>query len=201
MKSFIDKYMSSAALLMMAADAGAGFNIDGDFSLAEFADQDTSDIKELDSLLPPMGVFYVKITTAKLGENPPKEGLDPKTGMPYPKLIYTGYKYQVLQALPADKSIDADTWTNRVLSERHTFWPAQLKDSIGLLKGRYKKVGFENSGRMGGVEGGEPGWIDGAEEKIIGLKCKHIPKNGSSIAVYDWFKVEVEGEADDSAAA
>lgn len=196
MKSFVEKYMSSAALLMMAADSGSGFALDADFSLADFADQVTDDIKELDSLLPPMGTFYVQITAANLGENPPKEGIDPKTSLAYPKLIYTGFKYKVLQAEPADKSIDADTWTNRVLSERHTFWPAQFKDSIGLLKGRYKKVGIDNSGRLGGLEGGEPGWIDNAVEVVIGLKCKHIPKNGSAIAVYDWFKVETsESEA------
>lgn len=193
MKSLVEKYMLGTAFLRSVADSAGGFDVNSDFSLAEFADYVTDDIKELDSLLPPMGTFYVEVVSANLGKNPPKEGINPDTQLPYPPLVFTGFKYKVLQATPADKSIDADTWVGRPLSERHTFWPAQFKDSIGLLKGRYKKVGFENNGRLGGVEGGEPGWIDSAVGQILGLKCKHIPKNGSFIAVYDWFKAEVEG--------
>lgn len=166
-------------------------NVTG-FSLADFADQVTDEIKALDSLLPPAGTFAIRCTDAALGENEAKEGIDQNTGLPYPPLYFTGYKYEILEAKPIDTSIDKDSLVGRVLNERYTFWPSGMNDAIGLLKGRYAKVGLSNTGRMGGLEGKEPGWIDGAKEHIFGIKIRHAnTKDGSARAYYSWFALEV----------
>jgi hypothetical protein len=197
MKSYIRTSNLMASVAMMAA-------IDAGFSLNDMADMVTDDIKELDSLLMPAGVYAVKVTQAMLGQNDAKEGLD-DNGEPYPPLFYLQRKYEVLELNPLDKTVDADKYVGRTINDRFTFWPADFQDRIGLLKGDYKRVGLANSGRMGGLEGGEPGWIDGAVESMIGLKCKHVKKaSGDFIAVYNWFKLDdpnSEAEADAALAA
>ena len=162
-----------------------------EFSLASFAEIVTDDIKALDSLLPPAGIFAMRITSAQLGENPAKEGIDEKTGMPYLPLFFLQFKYEVLEAQPVDKGVDPETLVGRVWNERFTFWPAQMQDNIGLLKGRYQKAGIPNTGRMGGLEGGEPGWVDGAVESMIKVKIRHATNknNGSTNAYFDWVKL------------
>lgn len=163
-----------------------------EFSLASFAEMETDDIKALDSLLPPAGIFAMKVTSAQLGQNPPKEGIDEDTGLPYLPLVYLQFKYEVLDAQPADKAVDPETLLGRTWSERFTFWPKQLQDNIALLKGRYAKAGVPNSGRMGGLEGGEPGWIDGIVEEIIKVKIRHSTNKttGNTNAYFDWMKFE-----------
>lgn len=163
------------------------------FSLADFANTVTDDIKALDSLLPPAGTFACRINSAMLGENETKDGIDPQTNEPYLPLFFAEFKCEVLEAQPLDKDIDPSTLIGRVINDRFTFWPSAFNDMIGLLKGRYKKVGFDINGRVGGMEGGEPGWLDGANEKIIGLKIVHRTRKDDTRAYFSWFKLE-EGE-------
>jgi hypothetical protein len=164
------------------------------FSLADFSEQVTDEIKALDTLLPAAGSFAVKINDLALGENDVKEGIDPKTGAPYLPLFFVAFKYEILDGEPLDRTVDIEGLKGKVLNDRHTFWPSAMNDMIGLLKGRYAKVGFENVGRLGGLEGGAPGWLDSAREGIIGLKIKHAVRNGETRANFSWFALE-EGEA------
>lgn len=167
-----------------------------EFSLASFADTNTDDIVALDSLVPPAGAFGVRVSGAALGENEKKEGIDPNTGMPYLPLFFAAYKYEILSADPLDKNVDGEKLKGRVLNDRFTFWPTQMQEYIGLLKGRYRKAGIATDGRMGGVEGGEPGWIDGAVDQIIGLKIRHGKNaDGSPRAYFDWFNLNEEEAA------
>jgi hypothetical protein len=195
MNSFENKYANlMATATMMAIEVGSGF------SLADFANTETDDIKELNSLLMPVGTYAVKITELKLGEREKKEGIDPKTGMEYLPLYYLARQYEVLEANLVDKTEDPDRFIGRKINDSVTFWPSDVASQIGLLKGDFKRCGIPNSGRMGGLEGGEPGWIDGGVDKIIGLKCTHGTRNGEQFARYKWFKLDT-GEAEQEAAA
>lgn len=170
------------------------------FSLADFAGTDTTEVKELTSLLPPAGVFAVRTTSAILGMNEAEEGAVNKDGTPKQNLFFTNFKYEVLEAAPLDKSVDADKLVGRNLSQRFTFWPSNFEEQIGLLKGMYKKVGLDNKGKIGGMEGGEPGWMDGVVEHMFKIRIRHGKVNGNDQAFFDWVG-PIEGAESSEAAA
>lgn len=186
---------------LMAGVAFSSLELGSGFSLADFANTTTDEIKELDSLLMPMGTYAVKVVSAQLGQGEAKEGIDEKTGMPYLPLFYLERKYEVLECNLVDKSLDNQRFVGRTIKDRVTFWPSDIESHIGLLKGDYKRVGLPNSGRMGGLEGAEPGWIDNAVDQLIGLKCTYYKQNGEDRARWKWFKLDdADSEAEAAAA-
>lgn len=186
MHSLENKYLSLlSSVLMSSVEIGAGF------SLSDFANMETDEIKELDSLLMPQGTYAVKVQSAMLGQRDAKEGINEKTGLPFAPLFYCERKYEVLECNLVDKSIDNQRYIGRTIKDSKTFWPESFQDDIALLKGDYKRVGIDNKGRMGGLEGGEPGWIDNAIEQLIGLKCTHWKdKSGQDRVQWKWFKLD-----------
>jgi len=170
------------------------------FSLADFAGLDTTEVKELTSLLPPAGIFAIRCTSAILGANMPEEGAVNEDGTPKLPLFNCAYKLEVLEAQPLDKTLDAEKMVGRALSQRFTFWPSNFEEQIGLLKGMYKKVGLPNAGKVGGMEGGEPGWIDGAVEHLFKIRIRHGKVKGSDQAFFDWVG-PIEGAESSEAAA
>jgi len=197
MRSFTQTLLASGSLMAFAARA-ADDSL-ASMTLADFADMDTDEIKALDSLLFPAGVYGVRITQAQLGmnESDPNK-IDEKTGLPYPPLFYVEFKYEVLEAEPIDRSLDVDSLVGRVITDRHTFWPSNFKDQIGLLKGKYKKAGLSIDGKVGGMEGGEPGWIDGAVDHIMVLRVKTSKPNSEGMQrnFYDWAQVQSAEDAE-----
>lgn len=153
------------------------------FSLADLGNTETDEIKAIESLLFTPGLYDVKIVSMALGQLPAKEGLDDK-GNPYTPLFYVDEKYEVLEAEPLDKSIDAESLQGRTITNRTTFWArsmAEFQEQIGLLKGRFQKAGLDNSGKIGGVEGGEPGWLDNAADEVIKIKVTHSKPNDEGV--------------------
>ena len=153
------------------------------FSLADLGNTETDEIKAIESLLFTPGLYDVKIVSMALGQLPAKEGLDDK-GNPYAPLFYVDEKYEVLEAEPLDKAIDAESLQGRTITNRTTFWArsmAEFQEQIGLLKGRFQKAGLDNSGKIGGVEGGEPGWLDNAADEVIKIKVTHSKPNDEGV--------------------
>ena len=167
------------------------------FSLADLAGMETDEIRAITSLVPAAGNFGVEVLAVRLAERDKKEGINPKTGLEYPNLFFVEFKYKILSAEPLDRNVDGEALLNRTLNDQFTIWPDQMAEMIGLLKGRYKAAGLDNSGRLGGVEGGEPGWLDGAVGAIIGLRIKHSPIKGSDDvrANFNWFALNPEEDA------
>lgn len=163
-----------ASIAFAAADMGS-------FSLADLANMDTTEVQELSSRLFPAGLFDVRCTSVTLGMNDAKEGINEKTGREYDPVPYVDFKYEILAAQPLDKSVDADSLVTRTLSDRVTLWPDQLMEEIGYLKGNYAKIGLANVGVLGGMEGGEPGWLDGAVDHIFPIKVTHSKPNAEGI--------------------
>lgn len=170
------------------------------FSLADFANLDTTEVKELTSLLPPAGSFAIRCTIAQLGMNAVEEGATNEDGTPKLPLFFANYKFEVLEAAPLDKKIDADKLVGRALTQRFTFWPSNFEDQIGLLKGMYKRVGLPNAGAVGGMEGGEPGWLDGAVEHMFKIRIRHGKVKGNDQAFFDWVGPIAGAEESEAAA-
>lgn len=177
--SSIKNLLSTGSLIAAIAREAEGFS--GGFSLADLAGMDTTEVKVLESRLFPAGLYGVRCTSVILGMNEAKEGIDEKTGQPYLPLPHVTFKYEVLEAEPADKKIESDKLIGRTLSDQIMLWPNQLEDEIGYLKGNYKKIGLESDGRLGGMEGGEPGWLDGAVEHMFHIKVTHSKPNADGI--------------------
>ena len=148
-------------------------------SLADLAGMNTDQIQTLLSRVPNAGIYRVRGTEVKGSESEPTDGKPP--------LIRYGYKYEVISCQPTDKNVDPETLVGRVLNESYTLWPKQLVELIGLLKGRYQKVGLPNTGmNIGGVEGKEPGWLDTVVGYEFDLRIRTATKDGETRAYFDW---------------
>lgn len=194
--SSIKSLIATASLMAVAvrspADAGSGA-----FTLADLAGMETDEIQTLDSRLFPAGLFGVRCTSVILGMREAKEGINEKTGQPYLPVPFVTYKFEILEANPVDKKIESDKLIGRTLTDSITLWPDSIEEEIGVLKGNYKRIGLDNSGRLGGMEGGEPGWLDGANEHTFYIKVTHGRPNAEGVqrARIYWQKSEQNQEA------
>lgn len=152
-----------------------------EFSLSQLAGMDTSEYAVVTSRLPMAGLWKVLCTEAKLAIQ------DGSEQNPQP-LPYYQYKFEsiVIDPLVKGPDFDPETTTGKGLSERVTLWPKDFATEVGLLKGRYKRVGLPTDGVLGGTEEVK-GWIDGAVGHYFILKVRHYTaKNGSEQAGIDW---------------
>ena len=172
----------------LVAREAEGFSF-GFTSLAELAELDTDEIKSLDSRLFPEGLFVIRCTDVGLSEST-KEGIDPETGEPFLPLYSCTHKLEVLEARPLDKHLAPESLVGRVITQRRTFWPKSFTDEIGLVKGDYKRISLPTAGKMGGLEGAEPGWLDGIREQIFEVKVSHSRpnKDGNQFVNVNWQK-------------
>lgn len=157
-------------------------------SLADLAGLNTDDINVITSRLPTAGIFRVRVTSISSKQGDPKPGERPNFYFTF-KPVILGVKEGSL----FDKSIDPESLVGKTINDPFTLWTKtdeDLAESIGLLKGRYKLVGLPHEGNMGGVEGAEPGWIDGAVNHEFDLRVRHVVKNGDTRAYIEWLKQE-----------
>lgn len=161
------------------------------FSLADLAALNTDDIAALASRTPPAGVFQARIklcegkqTTGRNAQGEESENAPPN--------INFNFQYEILSGKVIDKSIDIEKdVVGRIFRESYKIWTgdeASVRESIGLIKGRYEKVGLSTKGVMGGMEGKDPGWFDAALEQVINLKVVTGVRNGQERAFFDWVK-------------
>lgn len=151
----------------------------GFISLAELAQMNTDDVSVILSRVPHAGLFRVRCLTVAGKEGDAVEGKPP--------LLRFNYSYEIIGGQCSDKKIDMEKLLGKKLTESYTLWPADVLEGIGLLKGRYQKVGLPNSGMpIGGVEGMEPGWLDTAVGHEFDIKVSTYAKNGIERASFDW---------------
>lgn len=155
------------------ADVETGF-----VSLLDLANTNTDEVAVVMSRLPAVGIYTVKGDTVAGSQSEPKDDKPP--------LIRFKFTYEILDVKPVDKSVDPQTLVGRKLSESYTLWPAEFEQHIGLLKGRYQKVGLSNKGNMGGVEGAAPGWLDSFVGHILQIRVYSFTSNGQEQRGYDW---------------
>lgn len=157
-------------------------------SLSALAEFDTTGLSAMTSRLPPKGIFLVRDKSVMLTEKPSQ---DPDK----PNLYMVTFKYECLEATLADPEVDAEAMVGREFTETYTLWPDQMQELIQLLMGRYKKVGLEHHGRLGGVAEMEPGWLDGVVDHVFNLRIRHwTTKSGNEQAGYDWAPAETGEE-------
>lgn len=167
----------------MSIENEAGF-----MSLADLAamDAQAEGIAVLTSRLPAAGMYVVRGKEVRATESR-KEG--------EPPLFAFILGTEILDAKLMDKEADGERLVGRSLTERYTLWPSDFKEAVGLLMGKYKIIGLPFDGRMGGVEGQEPGWLDGLTGHVFQIRVRHFTdKNGNERAGFDWLPYKQEGE-------
>lgn len=151
-------------------------------SLMDFASFDTSDLKAQTSRLQAAGLYIVELNGFEFADQPPQDPADP--------MNYTlSFKENVLAFIPEDKDYagNPEEMVGREITERYFFYGKDIQTAIQLLMGRYKKSGFRYKGKMGGVPGQEPGWLDEAIGQRIAVRVRHrTNKNGDENAIFDW---------------
>jgi hypothetical protein len=158
----------------------------GYMSLADLASFNTDEIETLMSRVPDAGIFTVagkevtvSMTESEDGEKPP--------------LFRINFLADILIAEPLDKKKDPESYVGRTLREGYALWPSDFSACIGLVKGRYKVVGLERDGALGGVEGQEPGWLDNMVSHKFRIRVRHGKrKDGQTQAYFDWLPLEDE---------
>ena len=120
-------------------------NETGFVSLMDLANTNTDSVATVLTRLPAAGVYTVKGVSV--------EGKQTEANEKGPGLIQYLFVTEVLEAKLVDKTKDPQSLTGRKLSDSYTLWPDQMEELIGLLKGRYQKVGLNNLGNPGGVPG------------------------------------------------
>lgn len=163
--------------------------VEGDFSLADLANLDTSDIAVVMSRLPMEGLWTVQGKSVALGKSDPKE----EGQMP---LFKINFRFESIKIEPTNVPEDFDPakTVGRKLSDTTVLWPNEFQQEIGLVRGKYKRVGLssEEPKIMGGIEG-TTGWLNNMEGAIFVLKVRHAEVKGESRAFIDWV-----GPVDDS---
>lgn len=153
-------------------------------SLSDFASTNTDDVSVLKSRLAAAGTFIVRGQSIEVS-------LQEKKDVDQDDMFVLMIKSEILQATPNDDSLDPESFEGRVVSERYVLWPSDMEEAIGLLKGRFVKVGLGTDGNLGGVEGEPAGWLDTYAEHPHTLKIRHATtKNGDERAYFDWNKLE-----------
>lgn len=191
MRNIIRPNLLSTATLMQFMNFSIP-DASGGLDLASLADMDTEEVKGITTILFPTGLAAVKITEAKLGQTQVEEGAVDEKGNPKIPQPYVQFGFEVADFEPVDKALNGEDFIGRKLSERHTLWTRELKERIALLKGTFEKCGLDTSGKLGGLEGGEPGWLDAAVDQLIMLRITHSrPRNPGDEprARYKWEKL------------
>lgn len=187
----ITNQIGALALLYMAEGVG---DMGGFISLQDLAEMNTDEIKVLLSRVATPGVFRVrgKSVAGKQGE----VGEDGR-----PPITRFNFSLEILDGKPADKSVDMETLIGKNINQSYALYPSDLAEGIGLLKGMYQKVGLPYSGMaLGGVEGKEPGWLDGIVNHEFDIRVRNAPdKTGQMRAYFDWLPVKDEAKTNEGA--
>lgn len=114
-----------------------------EFSLADLADLDVSEIEEIRFEQLPAGIFGFKTVSSELGEATNKDG---------EKYYYWEGKFEVLEVTSLlEPNADPDKVMGKVHTERKTIDPSDAETGIGRIRAFITDLGFDSAGKLGPV--------------------------------------------------
>lgn len=138
-----------------------------EFSLADLAGVDATDIQEVRYENLAQGVFEFQGTKAEFTE---REGDDGK----YFELIL---EMQVIEVKAVvDRNVNREELIGKKHTEKRWIRPSEAADNIGKLRAFYADIGLPNAGNLGGVPGQPTGFVDGFVDHIFTGKIMHKPR-------------------------
>jgi len=149
-----------------------------EFSLADIAELDASDIQEVRFEVLPAGVYTFRGLEAKFEDTTNRE--DERRIVLVTKVEVTEVKSV------ADRDYKTQEQKDELLGKKHTekFYvvPEKAAEGLGLIRAFLGDIGLPNEGPFGGVEGTEPGIIDNFPGHEFTCKIKPGNFNGNKTA-------------------
>lgn len=141
------------------------------FSLMDLMEFNSDEVMTLTTRNLPDGIYVFLVKDFEAKDSEPKDDK--------PALAQFVYAYEVESAKLVDKKLDPLAFVGRESRDTITFWPRDLPQVIGLLKGNYQKVGLETKGQIGV-------WAPAIIGHRITCKVQSSTRNGQSRVYYEW---------------
>lgn len=126
-----------------------------EFSLADLAALDASDIAEVRFESLPAGIYTFRGLECKFTDGNNAEG---------ERRIIATAKMEVTECKSClEKGYDKDELVGKKHTEKMYVVPAKAAEGLGLIRAFIGDVGLPNAGPFGGVDGSEPGILDAFE--------------------------------------
>lgn len=143
---------------------------DIDFSLADLAELDASEIAEVRFEQLPAGTYRFRGVSAGFidTENAQDE-----------RRIVLDMKFEVVECKHClERGVDKEDLIGKRHGEKQYVVPAKATEGLGLIRAFIGDIGLPNSGPFGGVEGKEPGIVDGIVDHEFDAKIVKKPRKG-----------------------
>lgn len=128
-------------------------NEDMEFSLADLAELDASEIAEVRFESLPAGVYTFRGESAQFEDG---------TNRDDERRIILVVKLEVVECHTVmERGVEKEDLIGKKHTEKFYVVPAKAAEGLGLIRAWIGDVGLPNEGPFGGVEGSEPGIVDG----------------------------------------
>lgn len=172
--------MATSPLLCNMADEGEGM----DFSLADLADLDTTDVQEMRYESLPAGAYIFEVTKAELTEGANRETNEKQF------IVEFGFKVVEVKAV-TERGVDKDSLIDKVHTEKRYIIPGpKAEEGIGYLRAFMTDMGANSAGRLGGVPGGEPGILDESIGQQFPAKITKKPDRNDPTIKYARMRID-----------
>jgi hypothetical protein len=123
-----------------------------EFSLADLAQLDVSDIAEIRFESLPAGLYTFRGTEAKFEDT---------TNSNDERRLVLVMKMEVVECKTCvERGVDKEDLIGKKHTEKQYIVPEKAAEGIGLIRALLADIGLPNEGPLGGVEGMEPGIVD-----------------------------------------
>lgn len=141
-----------------------------EFSLADLAQLDVSEIAEVRYESLPAGLFTFRGTEAKFDE---------MTNRDDERRIVLTIKMEVVECKSCvERGVDKEELIGKKHTEKFYIVPEKAVEGIGLIRAFLADIGLPNEGPLGGVEGMDPGIVDNFVDHEFTGKIIKQPRKG-----------------------
>jgi hypothetical protein len=146
----------------------------GEFSLADIAQLDASEIAEVRFESLPAGVYVFRGESAQFEDG---------TNRDDERRVILVVKMEVIEVKSViDRDYKTDEQKESLLGKKHTekmyVVPEKAAEGLGLIRAFIGDIGLPNEGPFGGVEGSDPGIVDGFVGHEFTGKIVQRPRKG-----------------------
>lgn len=125
---------------------------EAEFSLADLAQLDVSEIAEVRFEQLPAGLYIFRGTEVKLEDT---------TNRDDERRVVASFKMEVVEVKSVvERGVDKDDLLGKKHNEKQYIVPEKAAEGIGLIRSFLSDIGLTNEGPLGGVEGMDPGILD-----------------------------------------
>lgn len=152
-----------------------------EFSLADLAGLDASEIAEVRSESLPGGVYDFEGVEAKLDEGANAQD---------EKRFFLTLRMKVVEVKAVvDRGVDKESLIGKIHQERQTIVPVKAAEGIGRVRAFFADIGLPNQGPIGGTED-MTGFVDGFVGHTFTGKIERKPRRGDPGTKDSRLKVE-----------